>query len=885
MRQANQNVARAVILTALTCSIVLPLSTARADVRTEARSYFRNGMAMIQEGKLDEGIRALEAAYDLLPHPNVLYNIARGYAEAGDYEGAIEYYERYLDSDPPDREEVNLFIQALEARMSAAERPSEKAEPSQALPEAPPSMPGATPDEIQALEDSATQIATLAEATQSDALRQRAERLRALASTLRERGEAAPEPSEPAEPGQPMIPMPEQPGMADAPTAPSGDLKLGALLQDDVYEEKVVSASRFAQSPLDAPNSMAIITRQDIRLSGIKDIGELVRRLAGAEVMMMGPGDTQMSLRGFNQRLSNKVLVLIDGRSTYVDFLSVTFVEHQPLNVEDIERIEVLRGPASALYGANSFAGVVNIITRAPGEEETMALAGVGNGGQYYGHVSNGGRIKRRLAYRVAAGYRRQNRMEKRVQPNRVDQQILKDPELAYENVHANASLKYRLAKDLQATAYGAIAKNLNHAFNSRGPNQEFDQEGLTGTVMTLLESSFGQIRAFWNHQELDGLPTAKQLGGDNFASIVASDIADVDMTVSQEFHLLVDHNLHVGFNYRYKRVDWTFIQGQFIEHHYGAYFQDTMDVADWMTLVGSFRVDLHPRLDDPMYAPRGAVLIRPAKGNTIRVSAGNAFRVPSFAETYFNFKSLASPGLFINTFGTETDEGQVITGGLGLLPEKIFSVEAGYINAQTDIFKGEANLYYNRVTDLIVAGLNFPNTPASPGLYTPAVNAWPLINTVQVNQPTAFDVIGGELIATLYPAKGLDVYANYAYNQTFGEFPAELVSFGGGNNSSRHKFNMGVQYRSPFGLDLSVDFHYSSEQVWPLVSVGDARTRIDNVLPAYYLVNARLGYRLFEDTLELGVSGYNVTDNRHRQHPFGQTISARVMGEIALRL
>ena len=122
-----QRIHRVIAASALALSCVVgSVEQAHADVRTDARGHFRNGMALIQEGRLEQGVQELETAYDLLPHPNVLYNIARAYAEAGQYERAIEFYERYLDTDPPDREEVDLFVKALDQRLAA--RKDERAE-------------------------------------------------------------------------------------------------------------------------------------------------------------------------------------------------------------------------------------------------------------------------------------------------------------------------------------------------------------------------------------------------------------------------------------------------------------------------------------------------------------------------------------------------------------------------------------------------------------------------------------------------------------------------------------------------------------------------------------------------------------------------------------
>src|SRR5690606_18271467 len=251
---------------------------AQADVRTEARRHFRQGMALIAEGDVDAGIRSLEQAYTILPHPNVLYNIGRAYAESGRYAEAVGYFERYLESDPPDRAEVLGFLEALRARLEAmSERTTAEARPAEAAAPAtaePTAAPIASDEEIEALEESATQIETLAESSQSDALRARAQQLRELAATLREQRaapvQAAAEPSEggqPAESGE---------GEGDGDSA----LVLGEQREGDTYEETVVSSSRAAQSPLEAPNSTTLVTAQDLRLSGFNQPGEALRRVA-----------------------------------------------------------------------------------------------------------------------------------------------------------------------------------------------------------------------------------------------------------------------------------------------------------------------------------------------------------------------------------------------------------------------------------------------------------------------------------------------------------------------------------------------------------------------------------------------------------------------------
>ena len=113
---------------------------------------------------------------------------------------------------------------------------------------------------------------------------------------------------------------------------------------------------------------------------------------------------TEVSMRGFNQPFQNKVLVLINGRSTFVDLLGATFWATLPIGVEDIERIEVVRGPGSALYGADAFNGVINIITKAPGEGKSGFNIVYGDHNTSHGSMYATGRDKE-VAYRISGGF------------------------------------------------------------------------------------------------------------------------------------------------------------------------------------------------------------------------------------------------------------------------------------------------------------------------------------------------------------------------------------------------------------------------------------------------------------------------------------------------
>jgi iron complex outermembrane receptor protein len=134
---------------------------------------------------------------------------------------------------------------------------------------------------------------------------------------------------------------------------------------------------------------------------------------------------------------------------------------------------------------------------------------------------------------------------------------------------------------------------------------------------------------------------------------------------------------------------------------------------------------------------------------------------------------------------------------------------------------------------------------------------------------------------------EGLDVHVNYAYNDTSPVGSQDLGGREEDQRTSKHKVNLGLQYRSSFGLDLSSDLHLVSDQIW-VEQVTDTNTGVRFEafgLPGYTLLNARIGYRLAQDSIELGLVGTSLLGGRHREHPYGQRLGTRLWATIAARL
>src|SRR5258708_522419 len=177
-----------------------------------------------------------------------------------------------------------------------------------------------------------------------------------------------------------------------ADSSPVSSLKQMSL--DELVDIEVTSVSKRPEKLLEAASAIQVITGEDIRRSGASSIPEALRLADNLNVAQQNSHDWNISARGFNTDLANKLLVLIDGRAVYTPLFSGVFWDAQDYLLEDIDRIEVISGPGGALWGANAVNGVINVTTKsskdtqglyleAGGGTELRASTGVRYGGTY----------------------------------------------------------------------------------------------------------------------------------------------------------------------------------------------------------------------------------------------------------------------------------------------------------------------------------------------------------------------------------------------------------------------------------------------------------------------------------------------------------------------
>jgi iron complex outermembrane recepter protein len=188
--------------------------------------------------------------------------------------------------------------------------------------------------------------------------------------------------------------------------------RLGNLLTLDLLtltNMEVTSVSKRKERLFDAPSAISVLTNEDIRRSGMRSYPELLRLVPGMQVSQYSSNSWSVASRGFGGRFSDKLLVLMDGRTIYSPFFSGVIWDMQDYLLEDIDRIEVIRGPGATLWGANAVNGVINIQSKDSADTQGMYLEGGYGTNTGFEGLRYGGRASEELTYRVYQKYTHDN--------------------------------------------------------------------------------------------------------------------------------------------------------------------------------------------------------------------------------------------------------------------------------------------------------------------------------------------------------------------------------------------------------------------------------------------------------------------------------------------
>jgi outer membrane receptor for ferrienterochelin and colicin len=667
-----------------------------------------------------------------------------------------------------------------------------------------------------------------------------------MLATLLTVGLASMAQAETPQPPQSMEPMPEA--------------TLTQELELIKEEESVSIASRYEQPISEAPSNVYVITDEDIRHSGAVDIPTLLRRVPGLEVMQMNGADFNVSVRGNNQPGANKLLVMVDGRSIYVDVQGQVNWKLLPVTLPEIKRIEVLKGPASAVYGFNAFDGVINIITKSPEEMKGTTLQfGGGNFGTITASAIQAGTVNK-FGYRLSIGHNQNADWTNR-------------DALAFRDNLFNVLTEYSLSSESKIKFAGGLVDS--NAFNSL-----LAQDVISPTKPSQGYASAGYerpnffVRAFWNRFSDTSRPMFLP-PLDQFLTVTARDGALAQQFSADTYNIDVQHSLDLlprnrltyGVNYRYNTLTSNATSQYATENRLGLFFQDDWNFANRFTLSAGLRYDLDTFIN-PTLSPRVALLYSPSPDHTFRLSGSVAYRPPTLFEKYSANLVTTNPPL--------PPETTVVTGGESLSPEQIISYDLGYQGWYWQHrLKVRVDAFFNHISDLISAQDQSPTV------------------ATYVNSPGSADIYGAEAGIEFLATKWLTGFANYSYQDIRQDF-AGRVRRGGPHN----KFNVGLRGEWENGLSAEAIYHYYGSAMYPpgqsfttfsqlgLVTLPDPR------VGAYNLLNMRGAYRFWKQKTDAGylreaevaISVFNALNDTAKEYPLGEEIGRRFMGWLTVR-
>jgi outer membrane receptor protein involved in Fe transport len=663
-------------------------------------------------------------------------------------------------------------------------------------------------------------------------------------------------------------------------------------------EQVVVSASRTEQLLVNAPATVSLVTAQAIEQSPATNVGDLLRGVPGVNVVQLSARDVNLTTRGATSTLSTRQLALVDGRTIYLDFFGMVLWDLVPSNLHEIRQIEVIRGPASAVWGANAMNGVVNVITKSPrelaaqgGTSLVVSAGAFGRaipgrdedpGGIFSVNASHAQAVDDRWAYKVSAGYFAQHALPR---PTGTIANPFNTPYPDYVNSGTSqpkfdARVDRELAAGQRLTFAGGVAGTRGIVHTGIGP---FDISSGRLTYFTTRYEQGGRRLAFFTNI-LDGDATNLLARGPTGEFLpLLFDTQTFDVEASDVRPGGTRHVFTYGGNLRHNRFDISLAPDGDNRTEGGAYVQDEMFLTPYLRWVIGGRLDKFSSIDRVVFSPRTTVLLKPAPSQSIRLSFNRAFRAPSFINNHIETSilneanlSAISPALSQFVFPVQA------VGNPDLVEEKLTALELGYSAGVGGSAMLSAAVYWNRIDDAIFFTQIGRYTAANPPPGWPALIPTAVLNLLpEPGLPSLFTYQnlgrttdrGLELGVEAVLNPSVSAFTNYTYQarpRVSGFDPREV------NVSPRHRFNVGfnASVGRAFG-NLMLSF--TDESYWSDV----LDLRFAGNTDAYTIVNGGLGFRWMDGRVVTSAKVTNLTNEAVMQHIFADVQRRQVLGEV----
>jgi iron complex outermembrane recepter protein len=473
------------------------------------------------------------------------------------------------------------------------------------------------------------------------------------------------------------------------------DMDLAQLMQ-----VTVTSVSKKAQALGDTAAAVFVITQEDMRRTGVTSIPEALGLAPGLHVARISSSKWSVSARGFGGYTSNKLLVLMDGRSLYTPAYSGTFWDAQNTLLEDVERIEVIRGPGGTVWGANAVNGVINIITKkAQATEGTLVRVNAGTGEPFGAAVRHGAKIG-------ASTFARLYATTSDYAANTLSNSLLgssdKDANDDWRNLQSGFRMDGALGSSSDWTVQGDIYKVDGQQivfphWIATPPYLTANDDDYSASGANLISSGQHKFandhkisfKAYYDHTQRE-------------EAYYQQTINTLDLDLQYEFTISSWNNVTTGIGYRYVDASTcdTFqvgIPGQ-ENSLYSAFLQDQITLVDrqlWLTLGTKYE---HNEFTGSEWQPSLRLLYKPAEEQSFWASVARAVRTPAMIERTGRV-ALAS---FPTSFGTARVD---LRGNSDFISESLIAYEAGYRWQAKRNLSVDLAAFYNVYEDLYALG------------------------------------------------------------------------------------------------------------------------------------------------------------------------------------
>ena len=402
---------------------------------------------------------------------------------------------------------------------------------------------------------------------------------------------------------------------------------LNELSLEDLLNIEVTSVARRVQPQFEAATAIYVITAEDIRRSGFTNVPEALRLVPGISVAQVNGNQWAISARGFGYRFSNKLLVMIDGRTVYTPHFGGVYWEVQDVLLEDLDRIEVIRGPGATLWGSNAVNGVINLVTKSSNQTQGgMLSVGGGSEERGFGGARFGGRIGETFYYRVYGKYF-----------NR-DEQISVSGRRAADGWDVSRG-GFRVDWDLSGSDQLVLLGDLYTGSLGRTVRQASLLPPFASTIDDLADVSGASALAHWKHGFSETSSARVQLYFDRVLRndvTVRDKLSTVDLDLQHSFAMGTRQSVVWGAGYRYDSDD---INGGFAysvtprsetRPRLSAFIQDEIEVVPQR-----LRITLGSKVERahrgrPEYQPSIKLYWAPRPDHALWAAVSRAVRIPT---------------------------------------------------------------------------------------------------------------------------------------------------------------------------------------------------------------------------------------------------------------